>query len=559
MEASIVLNQYYANNGEKLRKVIDGILARFGGIYDKDKDDFYSIGNEVFVSAMNSYKDGNMSFGTYLKNCISKRVMTEISSRNAQKRTAEIESIDDESVSYDIADESNFEEEYLAGESARKLYEGLTRIGKKIVTLRLQGKPDSEIKKILGLCNKDFDDELKKAQDAVLRTKKPTTKKSQPVKKEEETKMLTVAPDYRDDHLSLATIMDKIGDGEMLINHPNQRNDWAWSNEDVSNLVCTNLHGFKINPLIVCEEERKDGGVLNWIVDGKQRITSMIHFAYPDEFMKPMKISPKTEYPEIPYQSKVVDENGNIVRDEIGRPIYEKKVFDIRGKSFKDFPDELQKKFLAYTFDITRYVNCDTNMISYHIRRYNKGKAMNGAEKANTYLSESNASFCKRVAENTFFDNVPFSAKSIKSGASWRCVMDTIFASLYRDKWVKEPNKMYAVYNEIGDSSDFTLIDSYLTRLNGILDDETSALFTPKDAYLFIALFNKFDEYGIEDSKFNDFLYAFIDGLRSKNVGEYTFDNIDEMKNRATRSKDYVTTKMEVLESLLADYFSKTE
>ena len=137
--------------------------------------------------------------------------------------------------------------------------------------------------------------------------------------------------------------------------------------------------------------------------------------------------------------------------------------------------------------------------------------------------------------------------------------MDAIFASLYRDKWVKEPNKMYAVYNEIGDSSDFTLIDSYLTRLNGILDDETSALFTPKDAYLFIALFNKFDEYGIEDSKFNDFLYAFIDGLRSKNVGEYTFDNIDEMKNRATRSKDYVVTKMEVLESLLADYFDKTE
>ena len=554
------IKYYYANNGERIKKMVDGIIINFGGIYDKDKDDFYSIGNEVFVSAIKTYRDGKQSFGSYLRNCIFNKVKTEVTKRNAIKRNAEIEPLDCDGSPLDVVDDKDFEEEFISNEMVKSRLESFGKIGQEIIRLRIQGMPDVEIKRKLKLTNRQFDDELKKVQAITLKSMGVASiKKSQPVKKEEETKMLTVAPDYRDDHLSLATIMDKIGDGEMLINHPNQRNDWAWSNEDVSNLVCTNLHGFKINPLIVCEEERKDGGVLNWIVDGKQRITSMIHFAYPDEFMKPMKISPKTEYPEIPYQSKVVDENGNIVRDEIGRPIYETKVFDIRGKSFKDFPDELQKKFLAYTFDITRYVNCDTNMISYHIRRYNKGKAMNGAEKANTYLSESNASFCKRVAENTFFDNVPFSAKSIKSGASWRCVMDAIFASLYRDKWVKEPNKMYAVYNEIGDSSDFTLIDSYLTRLNGILDDETSALFTPKDAYLFIALFNKFDEYGIDDSKFNDFLYAFIDSLRSKNVGEYTFDNIDEMKNRATRSKDYVVTKMEVLESLLAEYFSEIE
>ena len=370
---------------------------------------------------------------------------------------------------------------------------------------------------------------------------------------------VVVSPDYRDLHMSLTTIMNKIKDGEMMINHPNQRNDWAWSAEDVSNLVATNLHGFKVNPLIVCEEVRKDGSVVNWIVDGKQRVTSMIYFAFPDQYSKPMKISNKTEYSEIAYQSVVRDEDGEIVRDDINRPVYETRVFDIKGKTFAEFPEELQKKFLAYTFDLTEYVNCDTNMISYHIRRYNKGKAMNGAEKANTYLSETNASYCKRTADNDFFYNVPFSAKSIKSGATWRCVMDTIFASFYRDSWIKEPNKMYALYNEIGEPSDFELVNSYLTRLNEILDIDTSDLFTPKDAYLFIALFNKFDELGLEDEKFNEFLSAFLGGLRSKEIDGVSYDNIDELKNRATRSKDYVITKMNLLEALLAEYFGQSE
>ena len=566
------LDYYYANNAKKLRDLIDGMLLGFGGIYDKDKDDFYSIGNAVFVSALGSYKDGQASFGTYLYNCLSNRIKTEVSKRNAKKRTAEIVSIDDDDTHLDIADESVFDEKYMYDESASRMFKSLPRVGKKIVEMRLSGKTDTEIKKELGLCNKQFDDELAKAQSAVLRTRKNKTAKIvKPVKEEEEmatVTAMTVAPDYRDAHMSLATIMDKISDGEMLINHPNQRNDWAWTGEDISNLVATNLHGFKVNPLIVCEEVRSDGGALKWIVDGKQRITSMMHFAFPGDLSKPMKISPKTEYAEIPYQSKVVDKNGEIVRDEIGRPVYETKTFDIRGKSFNDFPEELQKKFLAYTFDITEYVNCDTNMISYHIRRYNKGKAMNGAEKANTYLSERNAALCKKVAENTFFDNVPFSSKNIKSGASWRCVMDSIFASFYRDSWVKEPNKMYALYNEIGDSSDFKLIDSYLDRLNDVLDDETSALFTPKDAYLFIALFNKFDEFGIDDSRFNEFLYAFISGLRNMVVGKHTidgtemdvtFDNVDTIMNRATRSKGYVVMKIEVLEKLLGEYFGKNE
>ena len=555
------LEYYYANNGEKLRKMVDGILVNFGGISDKDKDDFYSIANEVFVSVYKNYRDGKQSFGTYLRNCISNKVKTEISKRNAIKRKAEIDSLDCDDSPIDVVYDRDFEEDFLSGESAKKMFESLSRLGQKIVRLRLENKSDVEIKEELGITSRQFEEEMKKARERmknIVPVKRKTVSVNEKNNKEgREEKTMSIAPDYRDDYLSLDLIKEKIDEGELLINHPNQRNDWAWSNDDISTLIATNLHGFRINPIIVCEETMDDGSLLNWIVDGKQRVTAMINFAYPSEYDKPFKISKKTEYAEIPYQSKVVDENGAIVKDEFGRPILETKVFDIRNKTFADFPDELQRRFKSYVFTVTRYVNCDCDMISYHIRRYNKGKAMNGTEKATTYLNVKNAALCKKVACNKFFDEVPFSAKGLKGGSACKCVMDSIFVINYRDNWVKDLNKMYSFYNENGDPSDFELVDEYLTRIADVIDEEVAELFTPRDAHLFIGLFHTFVESGKEDWEFNEFLHDFIDGMRTQKVGDVTFDNIEVegdkpgSKNRSTRDRFYIVAKMEILEELL--------
>lgn len=560
------LEYYYANNGEKLKKMIDGIIINYGGIYDKDKDDFYSIGNEVFVSAIKTYRDGKQSFGSYLRNCISNKVKTEISRRNAIKRKAEVESLDCDESPIEVVDDKDFEEEFLSEESAKRMFENLSKTGQKIVRLKLMNKSDIEIKEELGLKNHQLEDEIKKAQERlknIMPVKRKSGTKNEKNKEGREEKTMSIAPDYRDDYLSLDLIKEKIDEGELLINHPNQRNDWAWSNDDISTLIATNLHGFRINPIIVCEETMDDGSLLNWIVDGKQRVTAMINFAYPSEYDKPFKISKKTEYAEIPYQSKVVDENGNIVKDEFGRPILETKVFDIRNKTFADFPEELQRRFKSYVFTVTRYVNCDCDMISYHIRRYNKGKAMNGTEKATTYLNVKNAALCKKVASNKFFDEVPFSAKGLKGGSACKCVMDSIFTINYRENWVKDLNKMYSFYNENGDPSDFELIDEYLTRISDVIDEEVAELFTPRDAHLFIGIFHSFVESGKEDWEFNEFLHDFIDGLREKKVGDITFDNIEVegdkpgSKNRSTRDRFYIVTKMGILEELLSEWCGK--
>ena len=50
-----VLNTYYANNAKKLHSTVDKILLKFGGLSNKDLDDFYSLANEVFVDVLRRY------------------------------------------------------------------------------------------------------------------------------------------------------------------------------------------------------------------------------------------------------------------------------------------------------------------------------------------------------------------------------------------------------------------------------------------------------------------------------------------------------------------------
>ncbi len=83
-----VLEGYYADNARKLCRVVDRILLKFGGLSNKDMDDFYSLANEVFVDAMGRY-DGAQSFDGFLYSCLSNKIKSEITRRNRGKRKAD--------------------------------------------------------------------------------------------------------------------------------------------------------------------------------------------------------------------------------------------------------------------------------------------------------------------------------------------------------------------------------------------------------------------------------------------------------------------------------------
>lgn len=82
-----IIEEYYKNNAQKLRKIVFKILRKFGGISEKDYDDFYSLANEVFAISIKSFDPNKCGFDGFLRSNLTKRIITEIRDRNRGKRS----------------------------------------------------------------------------------------------------------------------------------------------------------------------------------------------------------------------------------------------------------------------------------------------------------------------------------------------------------------------------------------------------------------------------------------------------------------------------------------
>ena len=172
---SNILNAYYADNARKLHKTVDKILFKFGGLSDKDMDDFYSLANEVFADVMRRY-DYEQSFDGFLYSCLTNKIKTEITRRNREKRKADrmsnsldaVNGNDEECSLLEIipSDFDTFEEVVKAQEIGQyqdkvELYiSKLSNQQVNILNLLIDGYQPYEIRKILEISTKEYADNL---------------------------------------------------------------------------------------------------------------------------------------------------------------------------------------------------------------------------------------------------------------------------------------------------------------------------------------------------------------------------------------------------------------
>lgn len=169
------INTYYADNAKKLHKVVDKILNRFGGLSNKDRDDFYSLANEVFVKAMIKY-DNMQSFDGFLYSCLSNKIMSEITRRNREKRKADMLSISLDSVNDNeeerslldliASDFDTFEEVTKTqgnGQYQDKIQVYISKLSNlqiNILNLLIDGYKPGEIRQVLEISSKEFVDNM---------------------------------------------------------------------------------------------------------------------------------------------------------------------------------------------------------------------------------------------------------------------------------------------------------------------------------------------------------------------------------------------------------------
>jgi DNA-directed RNA polymerase specialized sigma24 family protein len=166
-----IVTSYFQNNAKKLNNMVDKILYKLHFV-DIDKNDFYSLANEVFMYTVRDYEPSK-SFDGFLYSCLYKKFCSEMTRRRREKRKADRMSISiDTPVGEEknltlgdtIADDFDVEKEVLEDDeeeysSKMLLYlSKLSNLQKEVLKLNIAGYLPNEIREELHINEKEYAD-----------------------------------------------------------------------------------------------------------------------------------------------------------------------------------------------------------------------------------------------------------------------------------------------------------------------------------------------------------------------------------------------------------------
>lgn len=321
-----------------------------------------------------------------------------------------------------------------------------------------------------------------------------------------------------------------------VCNDGDVQRDYAWTNEQANELIVTVLTDDYIPPLILGEE---DNSQLH-IVDGGCRTAAL------NEFRHGRKITSSVEHPIIYYKQKIVDENGDVS--------WEDAAFNIKSKTYDMLPEELKKKFDEYQIETVIHEHCTKRMISEYIKRYNRHTPMNQNQKAFTYI-DNFAGYIRNILACRFFlnDFSDFKETEKKKGVLERVVVETVMCMNHIDEWKKQAKSACDYLNQNGTEEEFSHLEDNLHRLESIVTDEVKDIFNSKDSFIFLTLFDRFTNLGVEDINFCEFLKEFkkVRKLKKNDAG-LLFDEID--KEKSTKDKTVIIAKLDMLEEMMLEF-----
>lgn len=562
MNTDKILDGYYKDNAQKLRAIVDKLLRDFGGISQKDYDDFYSLANAVFAGALKQY-DAARDFDGFLYSCLSNRIKTEITRRNRIKRRADMTAIsidtpiggesgatigDTLQSEFDITKEIDRETGLFRDDKVVRYLDRIPVRTRQILEMKMESIPASDIKKILKLSDKDYERSYRQARffDYMSILFQDTGRVSNLEEVTVMQKSTQTLEKSKPDKLCIASINKKIERHTIRFDHPLQRESEQWSPAMKGNLISDILQGNPIPPLVFAEQVA-NGLAIIWDLDGKQRCTTAYSFSK-DAF----KITKNIRRWLIAYQTSVKGKDGTEIFDKSGFPVYEKQEFDIRGKKYSELPEELQDRFKEYNFEIVQYLNCSSEDIAYHIARYNEGKPMTVSQKGLTRLGEKFATMVKSISGMPFFrDYGGYKVSEGGNGTVNRVVVESVMAANFLEHWKKKQEDMCEFIKDNATAEDFDSFEDLVERITRAGTEETFNMFDSKDSFMWFGLFARFVKTGFDDSRFIEFMAEFSRSLHRREINGKSFDDLN---GKATKDKAVVLNKINHLEKLMNEY-----
>ena len=586
----------FANNSKEMKKICNKEIMKFGGISEMDYDDFYSrVGLDISLAKESFDPSRGKSFKEYACGVIKLSVWKEMKYRNCGKRqiiikkevtdsegniTIEKEYIPTVSIDTPIKEENNmtigdtlqsdFNIDVALSEIPKCGYSdkmetflnSLSETPRKIAEMVMNGHSVNNIKENLELTDKEYQDCWKMI---ISYEKKRVLYEERDMEDNEmSTTILTedVAESYKNTSYSIDSISKQLQKRRIRDDHILQRHSGQWKGFAKSELISDILRGKSLTQIII-SEEIKNGLRMQWLIDGKQRCTTLDDFLH-DGF----PISKNVKNYNIRYQTTKVDENGCEILNEDGFTIMEFKEFDIRGKKFSQLPEELQEIFKDRQIPVLYNMNCTKRDIADDIARFNRSRPMNTAQNGWLGLEESFAELVGNISKMQFFQKdfkgTTYTSANHTSGAIRRIIVEAIMVSDFIEEF-KDFDKMCEFLSDEASDSNFTEFYSLIERLMSVCDERVAKMFNTTDSFLWLGLFSKFTELGVEDKKFIDFMIEFETNMKDIKV-DVSYDGVDRnsfnelcinpktKKSRATKDRNMVIAKMELLETLLCEF-----
>ncbi len=172
------LDYYCENNMQRLKYISYQIFSKFGGISEKDYDDFYSIANMVLWNDIQSFDESKgISFENILKFHLRNKFKTAMTKRNRKKRGGTNDRYGSQEVSLDAPvssqdgndtnlleiisnDMKSDMEDQVTGlkysDRVGKFLDNLSRRNRKIAMYIMVGYDPKDIKRILNISERKY-------------------------------------------------------------------------------------------------------------------------------------------------------------------------------------------------------------------------------------------------------------------------------------------------------------------------------------------------------------------------------------------------------------------
>ena len=427
----------------------------------------------------------------------------------------------------------------------------MPRLQKRITILKMRKVPVEKIKKILDISQSDYENAVEriKRNENMEMFLKDTKYNMEEYDMKDRVIAISESEDYRMDKLPMFTLLQQKKDGDINCKYILQRKPFQWSEEEANRYFCRILSSLPVPEIVLCEQKVKEL-IIAYLIDGLQRLS------YAEAFRNNrIKIgSVGAERHLIEYREYSLDENGNRILDDNGFPTYELKVCDVIGKYYKDLPDELKKRFDVFNFNVTKFFNCTDQQIADHLR--DNHSSMNKEQLGLTKITTVTAGKIKKISEkNMFFKNCcKITTTNETKGKLERVVAEAIMLLFHKDDWKAKLENAYKYVDENATDEEFEQFNSDLNRLElaiGENNKEVTKLFTPAAIPMWVAVFNEFTKYNIEDNRFVDFLNAYVTDLKDRTVDGVSMKTF---KSEQSKKRTTIMGKINLLVTLMKDY-----